>query len=85
MGVGQEMLLMWIFLLSDRRTWISLTSVLALLVVISTVGNIGFFLKARSERQRESDDYLYHPLMEMNGEASHTSTSAACEAEDTQE
>uniref|UniRef100_A0A8B9R3M7 N-acetylglucosamine-1-phosphodiester alpha-N-acetylglucosaminidase n=1 Tax=Anas platyrhynchos TaxID=8839 RepID=A0A8B9R3M7_ANAPL len=71
--------------LSPVRTWISLTSVLALLLVISTVGNIGFFLKARSERQRESDDYLYHPLMEMNGEASHTSTSAACETEDTQE
>ncbi|XP_047919793.2 N-acetylglucosamine-1-phosphodiester alpha-N-acetylglucosaminidase [Anser cygnoides] len=69
----------------SERTWMSMTSVLALLLVISTMGNIGFFLKARSERQRKSGDYLYHPLMEMNGEASHTSTSAACETEDTQE
>lgn len=79
------MLLIWILLLSDRKTWIFTTSVLALLLVISTMGNVGLFLKARSERRHESGNYLYHPLREMNGEASHTSTSAACETEDTQD
>ncbi|NWR62709.1 NAGPA acetylglucosaminidase, partial [Bucorvus abyssinicus] len=55
--------------LSDRKTWLSMTSVLALLLVMSTVGNVGLLLKARSERHRETSDYLYHPLREMNGEA----------------
>ncbi|NXY74755.1 NAGPA acetylglucosaminidase, partial [Glareola pratincola] len=58
---------------SERRaggkTWISTTSVLALLLVLSAMGNVGLFLKARSERHREGGDYLYHPLREMNGEA----------------
>ncbi|XP_009276573.1 PREDICTED: N-acetylglucosamine-1-phosphodiester alpha-N-acetylglucosaminidase [Aptenodytes forsteri] len=69
----------------SEKTWISMTSVLALLLVISAMGNIGLFLKARSERRHESGDYLYHPLREMNGKVSHTSTSAACETEDTQD
>ncbi|XP_074874488.1 N-acetylglucosamine-1-phosphodiester alpha-N-acetylglucosaminidase isoform X5 [Buteo buteo] len=69
----------------SEKTWIFMTSVLALLLVISTMGNVGLFLKARSERRHESGNYLYHPLREMNGEASHTSTSAACETEDTQD
>uniref|UniRef100_A0A663LRA7 N-acetylglucosamine-1-phosphodiester alpha-N-acetylglucosaminidase n=1 Tax=Athene cunicularia TaxID=194338 RepID=A0A663LRA7_ATHCN len=84
-GSCQEMLLMWIFLPSDRKTCISLTSVLALLLAISAMGNVGLFLKGRSERLHERGDYLYHPLREMNGEATHTSTSAACETEDTQD
>ncbi|XP_009322576.1 PREDICTED: N-acetylglucosamine-1-phosphodiester alpha-N-acetylglucosaminidase-like [Pygoscelis adeliae] len=49
------------------------------------MGNVGLFLKARSERHHESGDYLYHPLREMNGEVSRTSTSAACKTEDTQD
>ncbi|XP_010292628.1 PREDICTED: N-acetylglucosamine-1-phosphodiester alpha-N-acetylglucosaminidase, partial [Phaethon lepturus] len=49
------------------------------------MGNVGLFLKARSERHHESGDYLYHPLREMNGEASQPSTSAACETEDTRD
>ncbi|NXW50787.1 NAGPA acetylglucosaminidase, partial [Nyctiprogne leucopyga] len=53
----------------SEKTWISITSVLALLLVISTMGNVGLFLKARSERHHKSGDYLYHPLREMNGEA----------------
>lgn len=69
--------------LSDRKTWVSVTSVLALLLVMSTLGNIGLLLKARTERRPERSDYLYHPLQEMNGEASHTS--AASEMEDPQE
>uniref|UniRef100_A0A8C3KL32 N-acetylglucosamine-1-phosphodiester alpha-N-acetylglucosaminidase n=1 Tax=Calidris pygmaea TaxID=425635 RepID=A0A8C3KL32_9CHAR len=67
----------------DRKTWLSMTSVLALLLVISAMGNVGFLLKARSERQQESGDYLYLPLREMNGEASHASTS--CETDDAQD
>ncbi|XP_064887053.1 N-acetylglucosamine-1-phosphodiester alpha-N-acetylglucosaminidase [Columba livia] len=66
----------------SEKTWISLTAVLALLLMISAMGNISLFLRSRSERQHKSGDYLYHPLREMNGEASHTSTSAACETED---
>lgn len=69
--------------LSDRKTWVSMTSVLALLLVMSTVGNIGLLL--RTKRHPERSDYLYHPLQEVNGEASHTSTSAASETEDPQE
>nr|XP_025952109.1 N-acetylglucosamine-1-phosphodiester alpha-N-acetylglucosaminidase [Dromaius novaehollandiae] len=66
----------------SERTWIAITIMLTLLLAISALGNIGLFLKARSERQHGSGDYLYHPLREMNGEASHTS---ACEAEDAQD
>ncbi|XP_075292893.1 N-acetylglucosamine-1-phosphodiester alpha-N-acetylglucosaminidase [Opisthocomus hoazin] len=69
----------------SEKAWISMTSILALLLVVSAMGNIGLFLRARSERHHESGDYFYHPLREMNGDASHTSTSAACEAEDTQD
>ncbi|PKU28889.1 hypothetical protein llap_20807 [Limosa lapponica baueri] len=67
----------------ERKAWLSMTSVLALLLVISAVGNVGLLLKARSERQQESGDYLYHPLKEMNGEAGHASTS--CETDDAQD
>ncbi|XP_040539205.1 N-acetylglucosamine-1-phosphodiester alpha-N-acetylglucosaminidase [Gallus gallus] len=69
----------------SERTWISVTFVLALLLAISAMGNVGLFLKARSEGQHGGGDYRYHPLREMNGEASHTFTSAACEAEDAQD
>ncbi|NXD63465.1 NAGPA acetylglucosaminidase, partial [Eolophus roseicapillus] len=57
------------FFLSHRKTWITTTSVLALLLVISAMGNVGLFLKARSERHHEGGDYLYQPLRKMNGEA----------------
>ncbi|NWU90815.1 NAGPA acetylglucosaminidase, partial [Upupa epops] len=53
----------------SEETWISMTVVLALLLVISAVGNASLLLKARLERQHESGDYLYHPLRETNGEA----------------
>uniref|UniRef100_A0A8C3LQW2 N-acetylglucosamine-1-phosphodiester alpha-N-acetylglucosaminidase n=1 Tax=Chrysolophus pictus TaxID=9089 RepID=A0A8C3LQW2_CHRPC len=69
----------------SERTWISVTFVLALLLAISAMGNVGLFLKARSERQHGGGDYRYHPLREMNGEASHTFTSAACEPEEAQD
>uniref|UniRef100_A0A8B9G292 N-acetylglucosamine-1-phosphodiester alpha-N-acetylglucosaminidase n=1 Tax=Amazona collaria TaxID=241587 RepID=A0A8B9G292_9PSIT len=70
------------FFLSHRKTWITTTSVLALLLVISAMGNIGLFFKARSERRHEGGDYLYQPLRKMNGEASPTSSLAAWETED---
>ncbi|NXC38269.1 NAGPA acetylglucosaminidase, partial [Penelope pileata] len=50
----------------SERTWVSVTSLLALLLAISAAGNVGLVLKGRSERQR---DYRYHPLRELNGEA----------------
>ncbi|XP_074014864.1 N-acetylglucosamine-1-phosphodiester alpha-N-acetylglucosaminidase [Numenius arquata] len=67
----------------SEKAWLSMTCVLALLLVISAMGNVGLLLKARSERQQESGDYLYHPLREMNGEAGHASTS--CETDDAQD
>uniref|UniRef100_A0A8B9G2F4 N-acetylglucosamine-1-phosphodiester alpha-N-acetylglucosaminidase n=1 Tax=Amazona collaria TaxID=241587 RepID=A0A8B9G2F4_9PSIT len=73
------------FFLSHRKTWITTTSVLALLLVISAMGNIGLFFKARSERRHEGGDYLYQPLRKMNGEASPTSSLAAWETEDAQD
>ncbi|XP_030315899.1 N-acetylglucosamine-1-phosphodiester alpha-N-acetylglucosaminidase [Calypte anna] len=69
----------------SEKTWVSMTSALAVLLVISAMGNVGLLLKARSERHREGGDYLYHPLRELNGDATHTSTSAACETEDIQD
>ncbi|XP_053936163.1 N-acetylglucosamine-1-phosphodiester alpha-N-acetylglucosaminidase isoform X2 [Cuculus canorus] len=68
----------------SQNTWIFLTSVLALLLVLSAMGNIGFFLQARLVQRRRSGSYLYEPLRELNGEATHTFTAAACEAEDVQ-
>ncbi|XP_064318263.1 N-acetylglucosamine-1-phosphodiester alpha-N-acetylglucosaminidase isoform X3 [Phalacrocorax carbo] len=69
----------------SEKAWTSITSVLALLLVISAMGNVGLFLKARSEKHHEGGDYLYHPLRDVNGDASHTSTSAASETEDPQD
>ncbi|XP_065539742.1 N-acetylglucosamine-1-phosphodiester alpha-N-acetylglucosaminidase isoform X1 [Lathamus discolor] len=69
----------------SEKTWVTTTSVLALLLVISAMGNVGLFLKARSERHHEGGDYLYQPLRKMNGEASLTSSLAAWETEDAQD
>ncbi|NWX83059.1 NAGPA acetylglucosaminidase, partial [Nothoprocta ornata] len=65
----QDQVVFGVLFLSDRRTWITITTILALLLAISALGNIGLFLKARSERQPESGNYHYQPLREMNGEA----------------
>ncbi|NXP22987.1 NAGPA acetylglucosaminidase, partial [Scytalopus superciliaris] len=51
----------------SESSWLSLSSGLALLLVLSALGNVGLVLKARSERQR--GDYRYHPLRDMNGAA----------------
>ncbi|NXG04735.1 NAGPA acetylglucosaminidase, partial [Sakesphorus luctuosus] len=51
----------------SESSWLSLSCGLALLLVLSALGNVGLVLKARGERQR--GHYQYHPLRDMNGEA----------------
>ncbi|XP_027521622.1 N-acetylglucosamine-1-phosphodiester alpha-N-acetylglucosaminidase [Corapipo altera] len=67
----------------SESTWLSLSCGLALLLVLSALGNVGLVLRARSERQH--GDYRYHPLRDINGEATHTPSAAAWEPEDTRE
>ncbi|XP_071427116.1 N-acetylglucosamine-1-phosphodiester alpha-N-acetylglucosaminidase [Pithys albifrons albifrons] len=67
----------------SESSWLSLSCGLALLLVLSALGNVGLVLKARGERQR--GHYQYHPLRDMNGKASHSPSSAAWEPEDTQD
>ncbi|NXL99673.1 NAGPA acetylglucosaminidase, partial [Tyrannus savana] len=55
------------FFLSPRSSWLSLSCGLALLLVLSALGNVGLVLRARSERQ--GGDYRYHPLRDINGTA----------------
>ncbi|XP_074925393.1 N-acetylglucosamine-1-phosphodiester alpha-N-acetylglucosaminidase isoform X2 [Chelonoidis abingdonii] len=74
--------------LLTERTWICFTSFLGLLLLISVVGNLRLVLRSRAAERCERGDYMYHPLKEMNGEASHTCPSASLEryqAEDTQD
>uniref|UniRef100_A0A452ICP7 EGF-like domain-containing protein n=1 Tax=Gopherus agassizii TaxID=38772 RepID=A0A452ICP7_9SAUR len=74
--------------LLTERTWICFTSVLGLLLLISVVGNLRLVLRSRAAERCEHGDYMYHPLKEMNGEASHTCPSASLEqyqTEDTQD
>uniref|UniRef100_A0A8C5UFF6 N-acetylglucosamine-1-phosphodiester alpha-N-acetylglucosaminidase n=1 Tax=Malurus cyaneus samueli TaxID=2593467 RepID=A0A8C5UFF6_9PASS len=73
---------------SHRSSWLSLSCTLALLLVLSALGNVGLVLRARSGQQHR--DYCYHPLRDLNGDTPHTPTSAAWdqdtqEPEDTQE
>ncbi|NWS98674.1 NAGPA acetylglucosaminidase, partial [Mionectes macconnelli] len=56
-----------VFFLSPRSAWLSLSCGLALLLVLSALGNVGLVLRAQSERQR--GDYRYHPLRDINGQA----------------
>ncbi|XP_044835875.1 N-acetylglucosamine-1-phosphodiester alpha-N-acetylglucosaminidase [Mauremys mutica] len=65
--------------LLTERTWICFTSVLGLLLLISVVGNLTLVLRSRAAERCERGDYMYHPLKEMNGEASHTCPSASLE------
>ncbi|XP_027745426.1 N-acetylglucosamine-1-phosphodiester alpha-N-acetylglucosaminidase [Empidonax traillii] len=67
----------------SESTWLSLSCGLALLLVLSALGNVGLVLRARSERQ--GGDYRYHPLRDINGTATHTPSAAAWEPEDTQD
>ncbi|XP_053132933.1 N-acetylglucosamine-1-phosphodiester alpha-N-acetylglucosaminidase [Hemicordylus capensis] len=53
-----------------EKTWIGITSALALLLVLSVIGNVRFlFCSSREERKRGR--YTYYPLQDMNGEAGH--------------
>lgn len=52
-----------------RTTWLVLTLILVVLLLISTVVNVNLILGSKAERNRHLDgDYVYHPLQEMNGE-----------------
>lgn len=68
---------------SHRSSWLSLSSALALLLVLSALGNVGLVLRA--QRQRRDWDYRYHPLRDINGDTPHSPASAAWDREDTQE
>ncbi|NWR44126.1 NAGPA acetylglucosaminidase, partial [Regulus satrapa] len=46
--------------------WLSLSSALALLLVLSALGNVGLVLRGR--RQQRERDYRYHPLRDINGD-----------------
>lgn len=52
-----------------RTTWLVLTLILVVLLLISTAVNVSLILGSKAERNRHLDgDYVYHPLQEMNGE-----------------
>ncbi|NXR54878.1 NAGPA acetylglucosaminidase, partial [Hippolais icterina] len=53
------------FSLSDS-SWLSLSSALALLLVLSALGNVGLVLQGR--RQQRHQDYRYVPLRDINGD-----------------
>ncbi|XP_059717186.1 N-acetylglucosamine-1-phosphodiester alpha-N-acetylglucosaminidase isoform X2 [Haemorhous mexicanus] len=67
----------------SESSWLSLSSALALLLLLSALGNVGLLLQGR--RQQRGRDYRYHPLRDINGDTPHSSTSAAWDHEDTQE
>lgn len=67
--------------MSHRGSWLSLSSALALLLVLSALGNVGLVLQGR----RRHRDYRYIPLRDINGDSPHCPTSAAWDHEDMQE
>lgn len=68
---------------SHRSSWLSLSSALALLLVLSALGNVGLVLQGR--RRQQDRDYRYYPLRDINGDTPHSPTSAAWDQEDIQE
>lgn len=68
---------------SHRGSWLSLSSALALLLVLSVLGNVGLLLQGW--RQHRDRDYRYLPLRDINGDTPHSPTSAAWDHEDPQE
>lgn len=74
---------------SHRGSWLSLSSALALLLVLSALGNVGLVLQGRRRhRDRDYRDYRYLPLRDINGDSAHSPASAAWpreEPEDTQD
>uniref|UniRef100_A0A8C0VIX0 N-acetylglucosamine-1-phosphodiester alpha-N-acetylglucosaminidase n=1 Tax=Cyanistes caeruleus TaxID=156563 RepID=A0A8C0VIX0_CYACU len=65
-----------------KHWWLSLSSALALLLVLSVLGNVGLVLRGRQHQDR---DYRYLPLRDINGDTPHNPTSAAWDQEDIQE
>uniref|UniRef100_A0A8C3D8C5 N-acetylglucosamine-1-phosphodiester alpha-N-acetylglucosaminidase n=1 Tax=Corvus moneduloides TaxID=1196302 RepID=A0A8C3D8C5_CORMO len=70
---------------SHRGSWLSLSSALALVLLLSALGNVGLVLQVRAQRQHRDWDYRYHPLRDINGDTSHRPPSAAWDREDIQE
>ncbi|XP_066496906.1 N-acetylglucosamine-1-phosphodiester alpha-N-acetylglucosaminidase [Tiliqua scincoides] len=68
-------------LVVTQKTWIGVTSILALLLVLSVVGNIRFLL-CNSTEQHNRGKYTYLPLGDVNGGSGHDCPSAAWEKED---
>nr|XP_030140447.3 N-acetylglucosamine-1-phosphodiester alpha-N-acetylglucosaminidase [Taeniopygia guttata] len=67
----------------SESSWLSLSSALALLLVLSALGNVGLVLQGR--RRQQDRDYRYYPLRDINGDTPHSPTSAAWDQEDIQE
>ncbi|NWI49223.1 NAGPA acetylglucosaminidase, partial [Calyptomena viridis] len=53
----------------EEHTWLSLSSSLALLLLLSALGNVGLLLRARERQHGDYRDYRYHLLRDINGEA----------------
>ncbi|XP_015271119.1 PREDICTED: N-acetylglucosamine-1-phosphodiester alpha-N-acetylglucosaminidase [Gekko japonicus] len=68
-------------LILTEKNWIGITSVLALLLLLSAAGNAKL-LFCRSAGQQNRSKYTYQPLEEMNGESTHTYSAAAWKTED---
>uniref|UniRef100_A0ACB8FKB7 Uncharacterized protein n=1 Tax=Sphaerodactylus townsendi TaxID=933632 RepID=A0ACB8FKB7_9SAUR len=64
-----------------ENTWIIISSVLAVLLFLSAMGN-SKLLFCRSAGQQNLSRYTYQPLQEINGESAHTYTTAAWKNED---
>nr|XP_021385373.1 N-acetylglucosamine-1-phosphodiester alpha-N-acetylglucosaminidase [Lonchura striata domestica] len=67
----------------SESSWLSLSSALALLLVLSALGNVGLVLQGR--RRQQDRDYRYYPLRDINGDTPRSPTSAAWDQEDIQE
>lgn len=68
---------------SHRSAWLSLSCALALLLVLSVLGNVGLVLRGRQQHRKQ--DYCYHPLRDINGDTPHCPTSAAWDQEEIQQ
>lgn len=68
---------------SHRGSWLSLSSALALLLVLSALGNVGLLLLLLRGRRHPHRDYRYHPLRDINGDTPHSPS--AWDQEDLQE
>ncbi|KAF4798530.1 N-acetylglucosamine-1-phosphodiester alpha-N-acetylglucosaminidase [Turdus rufiventris] len=67
----------------SESAWVSLSCALALLLVLSVLGNVGLVLRGRQQHRKQ--DYCYHPLRDINGDTPHCPTSAAWDQEEIQQ